>query len=276
LLFVGSAARAIDPSEVILTLDGAYARPLGPDRFANGYNGYGLIGMVEKAMGSKYSLGLSFGQYTILNTSGDRWGFSSLDVVGRRWFKSWKAFNPYFLVGLGGNLFKDSYKKPFGDVFHTQFALGSQYVFDTHWAMDYALDYHVIAPLDTPHHFPGLRFGLSYRYGTQPKVNRIAPPPVSASGVEELSPERVAQVVGRIRYEVKPGDSLYRISGRDEFLVDPNLWPLIYDENRQQIKNPNLIFPKQEVQIRRNYTAEQKRAAKKKAWWPLPGADQKK
>jgi hypothetical protein len=265
LFLLGSLAHAIDPSEIILTLDGAYARPLGPQRFADGYYGYGVYAQLEKALGPKYSVGVGFGQVSLTNQSGDRWGQSSLDLIGRRWFNHWKAFNPYFLVGIGGNLFKEAYKQPFGDVFHAQAALGSQYVFDTHWALDYAVDWHVMAPLDTPHHWAGARFGLSYRYGTQPHVNRIAPPRVQALAVEELSPEKVEEVVGKVEYTVKPGESLYRITGRKEHLSDPNLWPLVYDTNKELIRNPNLIQPGQEIIIRRNYSAEQAKSAKKKS-----------
>jgi len=110
LLTCGSAAHAIDPSEIILTLDGAFARPLGPQQFNSGFYGYGLIGMVEKALSPKVSVGLSFAQYTLRDEAGNKWGTSAFDIVGRRWFHPWKAFNPYLLLGVGGNLFKDAYK----------------------------------------------------------------------------------------------------------------------------------------------------------------------
>ena len=265
LLALGSAAHAIDPSEVILTMDGAYARPLGPQQFNAGYYGYGLVGMVEKALGPKYSLGISFGQYTLRGDGGDKWATGALDLIGRRWFSPWHAFNPYVLLGVGGNLFKDAYKQPFGDVFHAQLAVGSAYVFDSHWAMDYSIDWHTWAPLDTPFTWVGAKIGLNYRYGTQPKVNQIAPPPLEVTGVEELSEKQVNLVVGTIHYTVKEGDSLYKITGAKDHLQDPELWPAVYDMNQHEIKDPNLIFPGQEVLIRRVVTAEEAKAARK-AW----------
>lgn len=258
-------AYAIDPSEVIITLDGAFARPLGPQHFTDSYYGYGLLGSIEKTFGEKYSVGIAYSQYTILNSSGDRWGMSAFDVIGRRWFHSWKGFNPYFLLGLGGNIFKDSYKQPFGDVFHTQIALGSQYVFDTHWALDYALNCHVMAPLDTPFYFVGAQLGLSYRYGTQPKHNRIAPPPVEAQGVEELSTERVQSIVGGGNYRVKEGDNLYSIAGQPRYLGDPNLWPLVADNNKLTVDAAQLIIPGQVIKVRRTYSEAQRKAAIRKA-----------
>jgi hypothetical protein len=265
LFSLGSSAYAIDPSEVILTLDGAFARPLGPQHFTDSYYGYGLLGMIEKTIGSKYSIGVAYSQYTILNNPGDRWGMSALDLVGRRWFHPWHAFNPYFLLGLGANIFKDSYKQPFGDVFHTQLALGSQYIFDSHWAMDYALNCHVLAPLSTPYYFVGAQLGLSYRYGTQPRRNRIAPPPVEANSVEELSTERVSRVVGSVNYHVKEGDSLYGIAGRPHLLGDPNLWPLVAENNAMTVEAAQLIIPGQVLKVRHNYSQAQRKAALAKA-----------
>lgn len=52
-------AHAVDPSEVIITLDGAFARPLGPQRFGDSYYGYGLLGSIEKTFGEKYSVGIA-------------------------------------------------------------------------------------------------------------------------------------------------------------------------------------------------------------------------
>lgn len=48
-------------------------------------------------------------------------------------------------------------------------------------------------------------------------------------------------------YRVTPGDSLWSIA--ETVYGDPHLWPLIYDANREQISDPDLIFPHQELAI---------------------------
>lgn len=49
----------------------------------------------------------------------------------------------------------------------------------------------------------------------------------------------------RIRqYSVLKGDSLWRIAKKDDIYGDAYLWPRIYVENREKIKNPDMIYPK--------------------------------
>jgi len=44
---------------------------------------------------------------------------------------------------------------------------------------------------------------------------------------------------------VMPGEYLYKISGYDRIYGDPTKWTRIYEANKDQIKDPNLIYPEQ-------------------------------
>ena len=72
---------------------------------------------------------------------------------------------------------------------------------------------------------------------------------------------------------VKRGECLWRISEYEEIYNDPFQWPLIYKENRGQIKDPDLIYPEQNFDIPRDSTesevAEAVREAKFRGPWSL-------
>jgi DNA repair exonuclease SbcCD ATPase subunit len=60
-----------------------------------------------------------------------------------------------------------------------------------------------------------------------------------------------------VNYTVVKGDCLWFIARRPTFYGNGFAWPLIYKANRDKIKNPNLIFPKQVFTIP-HLTDEQK------------------
>ncbi len=53
------------------------------------------------------------------------------------------------------------------------------------------------------------------------------------------------------RWNVRRGDSLWRISSQDQVYGDGAQWRRIYESNRGRIQNPDLIFPGQELSIPR-------------------------
>lgn len=52
-------------------------------------------------------------------------------------------------------------------------------------------------------------------------------------------------------YTVARGDSLWAISGKSGIYGNPYQWPLIYKANRDKIKDADLIYPGQNLQINR-------------------------
>ena len=50
-------------------------------------------------------------------------------------------------------------------------------------------------------------------------------------------------------YVVNHGDNLWDIAGAEDIYADPYMWPRIYRANRDQIRDPDLIFPKQTLVV---------------------------
>ncbi len=74
-----------------------------------------------------------------------------------------------------------------------------------------------------------------------------------------------------IMYTVVKGDHLWGIAKKKEHYDNPFAWPVIYKSNRDQIKNPDLIYPKQIFKIP-NLTEEEKARYEKarKNYKPAP------
>lgn len=60
-----------------------------------------------------------------------------------------------------------------------------------------------------------------------------------------------------ISYTVVKGDCLWRIAAKPDIYSNGHAWPVIYKANRDQIKNPDLIYPQQNFKIP-NLTEEEK------------------
>jgi nucleoid-associated protein YgaU len=53
----------------------------------------------------------------------------------------------------------------------------------------------------------------------------------------------------QITYEVMKGDHLWGIASKPETYEDPYMWPRIYRANREQISDPDMIYPKQMLMV---------------------------
>ena len=58
-------------------------------------------------------------------------------------------------------------------------------------------------------------------------------------------------------YTVTEGENLFAIAGRRKVYGDALLWPLIYKANRDQIKDPQQIYPGQRLTIPRGVTVQE-------------------
>ena len=63
-------------------------------------------------------------------------------------------------------------------------------------------------------------------------------------------------------YRVRSGENLFAIAARRKVYGDALLWPLIYKANRDQIKDPQQIYPGQVLTIPRDVSDEEKEEAR--------------
>jgi len=66
-------------------------------------------------------------------------------------------------------------------------------------------------------------------------------------------------------YTVQEGDNLWSIAAHSEVYGDPLLWPLLYQANRDQIKDPRQIYTGQSLTIQRNLSDAEREDARNKA-----------
>jgi nucleoid-associated protein YgaU len=100
---------------------------------------------------------------------------------------------------------------------------------------------------------------------------------------QELSTEARLLTVGRMpaqpeQYRVRRGDTLWSISGQETIYRNSLLWPILYKANRQQIRDPDLIFPQQILAVPRHLSQEEmstaiRRARTRGSWRQGDGQD---
>lgn len=71
-------------------------------------------------------------------------------------------------------------------------------------------------------------------------------------------------------YVVKRGDTLPSIAARHEIYNDSFMWPLIYKANRDQIKDPKVLYTGQDLKIPREMSMDEIIEARREAGAPEP------
>ena len=71
-------------------------------------------------------------------------------------------------------------------------------------------------------------------------------------------------------YTVQKGDKLRIIAGRREIYNDPYQWPLLYKANRDQIRDPHVLFVGQRLVVPRKVTIEEVKEARRQAGATAP------
>lgn len=99
---------------------------------------------------------------------------------------------------------------------------------------------------------------------TDKEARQLSPQPAkkAAGAIKSKAPKRKALPK---EYVVKGGETLWTIAARRPIYRDALLWPLIYRANRDQIKDPRQIYPKQVLTIPRSVAREEMAAAREQA-----------
>jgi nucleoid-associated protein YgaU len=106
------------------------------------------------------------------------------------------------------------------------------------------------------------------------KMNKISALPEFFTKVHQTMQSNLdawVEAPKEINYTVVKGDCLWNIAKKKEHYGNGFAWPVIYKANRDQIKNPDLIYPKQTFKIP-NLTDEEKAKYEKlrKNYKPAP------
>lgn len=129
---------------------------------------------------------------------------------------------------------------------------------------------------DSPKNYANARPG-DYDYQRQPIAERSRETYTQnierANGYETSSKKTFADVtIGTpvrnnlpTEYTVQKNDTLSGISNKDQIYGDWKLWPIIYDANKSQISDPDLIHPRQQLGIPRDYSPQDSNSAQQRA-----------
>lgn len=96
------------------------------------------------------------------------------------------------------------------------------------------------------------------------KIKRESQVKAASLRMEEF--ERIYPVT----YKVKKGETLVDIARRREIFNDKYMWPLIYKANRDQMRDPQVVFPGQVLSIPRDLSFEEIIEARKQTKAPPP------
>lgn len=93
----------------------------------------------------------------------------------------------------------------------------------------------------------------------------------------EAAPAPAAKANGNTSYEVQRGDHLWGIASQPRIYGNPYAWPLIYKTNSGKIKDADLIYPGQNLEINRSASSSDMdaavRHAKTRGEWKLGVAE---
>lgn len=97
---------------------------------------------------------------------------------------------------------------------------------------------------------------LAYGCGNTKRIESTEVPKTAPAN-EPVVEAPTATPVPSAHYTVATRDTLWGIAGKPEIYSDSFQWPLIFKANRDTIKDPDLIYPKQDFTIRMGQSSEE-------------------
>ncbi len=94
------------------------------------------------------------------------------------------------------------------------------------------------------------------------KSTSSAPPKKKSAAIPRVSKPAPVRPQS---YKVRGGETLWTIAARNDIYADALLWPLIYQANRDQIKDPRQIYPQQILAIPRQVSDQDQQDARQRA-----------
>jgi nucleoid-associated protein YgaU len=112
------------------------------------------------------------------------------------------------------------------------------------------------------------------------KTEVTEPEPVKKEAPEKAEPKKVPPTPMELyeldyadltlQHTVEKGECLWWIAEYKKIYNDPFMWPLIYKANRDQINDPDLIYPGQVFYIPRTFELDELRESRRSAGAPKP------
>ena len=110
---------------------------------------------------------------------------------------------------------------------------------------------------------PWVLVGLITGCGTAKKMESADMPGKPTLGQASPASKTAGTRMGH--YVVKSHDCLWEIAGKPGIYGDSFQWPELFKANRDAIKDPDLIYPRQDLRVDRDYSSEERAQAKRTA-----------
>ncbi len=104
---------------------------------------------------------------------------------------------------------------------------------------------------------------MAFGCGSAKRIDSAAIPDKTMSN--ESVPAQRANLQSSGHYIVQKHDCLWMIAGKSRVYGDSFEWPMLFKANRDEIKDPDLIYPRQDLQVDKDASLEEMNNAKRMA-----------